>query len=108
MEQYWAVLFFAGSIFNGIKEISKVEGGFKNHEYMKTKLKELIILGIVLLVSVKMEKYLSKHIVEPILNRIFGDLEEERRRIEEEERDLSRMLAQARNQGLEIRDITEE
>jgi hypothetical protein len=57
---------------------------------------ELLIIALFFAFTVKTESWLSQYVFQPLLKRLFGDNEQLRRELEQQEADLRRMLQEQR------------
>ena len=84
-----------------LSTVRKIVNGKEGNrwETVKSAGKELVILMVMLKVMSVIETYLSDNYITPILNMIFGDLEEEKRKLEQQEAQLREMMRRRQAQA---------
>mmetsp|Transcript_17328 Transcript_17328/g.30538 ORF Transcript_17328/g.30538 Transcript_17328/m.30538 type:complete len:148 (-) Transcript_17328:155-598(-) len=90
LQEQWYLPFLGFGLFNIVQEGRRVK------QSKLAIVKQMLVLIFTVLVSVKVERVLSKNIVSPLLAKLFGSNQEKRRRLEAEEARIRAALEEAR------------
>jgi len=94
LERYWHALFFVFAAASIVRN-----RGLKND--FARKLKAVVGLGALLVFSYKLERFLTGRVLGPLLKKLFGDNDDLRRRVANEEATIRQILEEARNERKE-------